>query len=154
MLVYIYYNTAIVSRQIKKERLMINMIRIPCPRCGKFSYTEIIESSITCGECGTDYSSFPGRVCRKEPRKPANIPFRMQSNGQDLRGKILNLSTTGVGVKIFKRCSTKEEDCELITKDGIIFAKNVWCRQYPDFSLMGLKKIDKDIGLKGSRSLN
>jgi hypothetical protein len=79
----------------------------------------------------------------------------MQFNGQDFKGQVLNLSKGGVGVKIFNGYPVKERDVlELIAKDGIIFAENVWCRQYPDFSLMGLKRLGKDIGLKEQKPLN
>lgn len=118
------------------------MLRIPCPKCHKSSYTSNVESFNTCSHCGSVFSGKYGSDKRCEPRIEREIPFVLSYQGKDFAASTSDLSQRGVGIKIFGEAPIAPGDVlDLTIGDLYISAKVMWIKRLHDRSLAGLQRL-------------
>ena len=119
------------------------MLRIPCPKCRKTSYTPDIESFYLCNYCGFKFSGKYGPDRRKESRVGKVIPFVFSYQGRDFEADTLDLSEDGLGVKISGKPSIIIGDILTVAINNLSTeAKVMWIKRLSDGALAGLQKIN------------
>jgi len=119
------------------------MLRIPCPRCNKTSYTPDVESFHVCPHCGFTFSGKYGPNRRREERIKQEIPFVFSYQGKNLEASTVDVSERGLGIKIFSDLPIATGDIlNLTIGDLSVVAKVVWVKKLPDKILTGLSKVN------------
>jgi hypothetical protein len=119
------------------------MLRIPCPKCHKISYTADVESFYSCNHCGFIFSGKYGPDRRQESRTEKAIPLVLSYQNRDFEAHTFDLSEKGVGIKISGRPPIKVGDVlNLIIGDPPIVAKVTWVKKLSDGALAGLRRLN------------
>jgi len=119
------------------------MLRVPCPKCQKSSYTSNVETFNQCSHCGFVFSGKYGVDNRCEPRLAREIPFVLSYQGQDFAASTSDFSQRGVGIKLFGEAPiTVGEVLKLTIGDLHVVAKVMWVKKLPDKSLAGLQRVN------------
>jgi len=120
------------------------MLRIPCPKCGKNSYTTDVESFNPCPYCGSLFSGKYGFEKRRETRVEKEIPFVFSYQGQSYDAVTSDFSEGGVGIQVFGESPIASTDdvLSLTIGERRITAKIVWVKKLPNKSLAGLHRVN------------
>lgn len=120
------------------------MLRIPCPKCQRNSYTSNVESFSPCSYCGSLFSGKYGLDKRLETRISQEIPFVLSHQGKNFKATTSDFSNKGVGIKIYGDASLAEtgDVLTLTIGDLYIIAKVMWFKKLPDKSLAGLHRVN------------
>jgi hypothetical protein len=119
------------------------MLRIPCPKCRKTSYTADVESFHSCNYCGFKFSGKYGSDRRQESRVGKVIPFVFSYQGQNFEASTSDISEQGIGIKISGRLPMIIGDVlNLTIRDSSMAAKVMWIKNLSEGALAGLKKVD------------
>jgi len=120
------------------------MLRIPCPKCHKTIYSSDVETFHPCPYCGFIFSGKYGAERRRDRRTKKGISFLLSFKGQNFKGRTVDLSGTGIGIKILGKPPVAEGDVlALSIADTSMNAKVMWVKKLPDKSLAGLQRIAK-----------
>jgi len=118
------------------------MLRIPCPKCHKTSYTSDVESFCSCTYCGFIFSGKYGPDRRQESRIEKLIPFVLSYQDRDFEARTSDLSEKGVGIKISDGPPVTIGDVlNLTIGDLSIMVKVMWVRRLSDGALAGLQRL-------------
>jgi len=119
------------------------MLRIPCPKCRKTSYTSDVESFRPCPYCGHIFSGKYGPDKRCETRIEQKIPFTLSYKGHEFEATTVDFSEKGLGIKIFAEAPIAMGDILNPTIEDLpILAKVVWVKNLPDQALAGLQRVN------------
>jgi len=117
------------------------MLRIPCPKCRKTSYTPAVEAFYSCNYCGFKFSGKYGPDRRREYRVGKVIPFVLSYQGQNFEADTSDFSEKGIGVKISGKPSIIIGDILTLTINNLSMeAKVMWIKRLSDGALVGLQK--------------
>ena len=117
------------------------MLRIPCPKCHKISYTPNVESFYLCNYCGSKFSGKYGPDRRRESRIGKVIPFVLSYQGHDFKADTSDFSEKGIGVKISGKPSITIGDILTLNIENLSMkAKVMWIERVSDGALAGLQK--------------
>ena len=118
------------------------MLRIPCPKCHKTSYTSDVESFYSCNYCGFKFSGKFGPDRRRESRIEKVPPLILSCQDQDIKANIADISEGGVRIKISGKPSIIIGDVlNLTISDHSMAAKVMWIKKLSDGAIAGLQKI-------------
>lgn len=118
------------------------MLRIPCPKCRKTSYTADVESFHSCNYCGFKFSGKYGSERRQESRVGKIIPLVFSYQGQDCEASTSDISEKGIGIKISGKPSIIIGDVlNLTISDLSMAAKVMWIKNLSNGALAGLQKV-------------
>ncbi len=118
------------------------MIRIPCPKCRKTSYTGDVESFYSCSYCGFKFSGKHGPDRRRESRAQKLIPLVLSCQDQDFKANTSDISEKGIGIKISGKPSLIIGDVLTLTVSNVsMTAKVMWMKRLSDEVLVGLQKV-------------
>jgi hypothetical protein len=118
------------------------MLRIPCPKCRKTSYTSDVESFYSCNYCGFKFSGKFGPDRRRETRVEKVISLVLSCQDQDFEARTSDISEKGIGIKISGRPSIITGDVlNLTVSDLSMAAKVMWIKKLSDGVIAGLQKI-------------
>ncbi len=118
------------------------MLRIPCPKCRKTSYTSDVESFYSCNYCGFKFSGKFGPDRRRESRIEKVTPLILSCQDQDIKASIADISERGVQIKISGKPSIIIGDVlNLTVSDHSMAAKVMWIKKLSDGAIAGLQKI-------------
>lgn len=126
------------------------ILRLTCPGCSKDSYSPSVESFKPCPYCGLLFSGKYGTEKRSDVRQRKEIPFLFSYKGQNLQASTVNLSESGLSVKIFGKPSLPVGDVmELRLGDSVMKAQVLWVFNLheSDVAVTGLKILDGNINL-------
>jgi hypothetical protein len=126
------------------------ILRLTCPGCSKDSYSPSVESFKPCPYCGLLFSAKYGTEKRNDVRQRKEIPFLFSYKGQNLQASTVNLSESGLSVKIFGRPALPVGDVmELRLGDAVVKAEVLWVFDLHEsgIALTGLKVLDGNIDL-------
>ena len=119
------------------------MLRLPCPKCRKASYTPDVESFNACPYCGLVFSGKYGSDRRRETRIEREIPFSLSCKGRDFEASTTDLSEGGVGIRIFGDPLLEIGDTVKVTiRDLSIVARVMWVKKLPDRAWAGLARLN------------
>jgi len=119
------------------------MLRIPCPKCHKTSYTSDVESFCSCTYCGFIFSGKYGPDRRQESRIEKLIPFVLSYQDRDFEARTSDLSEKGVGINIFGEPPITIGDVLSFTiGDLSLKAKVMWVKKLSDGALAGLLRVN------------
>lgn len=119
------------------------MLRIPCPKCKKSTYTSNVEPFLKCPYCGFTHSGKFGPDRRREPRTEREVSFILSYMGRNFEASTFDFSIGGVGIKVFGEPHLATDDVlDLIIDDLYIVAKVMWVKRFPDKALAGLLKVN------------
>ena len=117
------------------------MLRIPCPKCRKTSYTADVESFYSCSHCGFKFSGKHGPDRRRESRAQKVIPLVLSYEDQDFKASTSDISEKGIGIKITGKPSLMIGDVLTLTVSNVsMTAKVMWMKRLSDEVLAGLQK--------------
>jgi hypothetical protein len=118
------------------------MLRIPCPKCRKTSYTSDVESFYSCNYCGFKFSGKHGPDRRQESRIEKVIPLILSYQDQDFEVSTSDISEKGIGIKISGGPSIIIGDVlNLSSSDLSMAAKVMWLKKLSNGAVAGLQKI-------------
>lgn len=118
------------------------MLRVPCPKCRKTSYTSDVESFYACNYCGFKFSGKHGPDRRRELRVEQVIPLILSFQDQDFEASTLDISEKGMGIKVSSRPSMVLGDVlNLTASDFSVAAKVMWIKKLSGGAIAGLQKI-------------
>jgi hypothetical protein len=119
------------------------MLRIPCPKCHKTSYTSDVESFYSCNHCGFIFSGKYGPDRRRESRIEKVISLVFSYQDRDFEAHTFDLSEKGVGIKISgEPPMTIGDVLSFIIGDLSIMAKVKWVKRLSDGALAGLQRLN------------
>lgn len=119
------------------------MLRIPCPKCHKISYTANVESFYSCNYCGFIFSGKYGPDRRRESRTEKVIPFAFSYQDRDFEARTFDLSEKGVGIKISGELPITIGDVVNLTiGDLSLMAKIMWVKKLSGGALAGLQRLN------------
>ncbi len=120
------------------------MLRIPCPKCGKNSYTPGVNSFNPCPYCRSLFSGKYGLEKRRETRVEKEIPVVFTYQGQNFDAVTSDFSEEGVGIQVFGGApiAATGDVLNLTIGERNISAKIMWIKKLPDKSLAGLQKVN------------
>ena len=118
------------------------MLRIPCPKCRKASYTADVESFYSCSYCGFKFSGKHGPDRRRESRAVEVIPLVLSYQDQDFKASTADISEKGIGIKISGKPSILIGDVLTLAISNVsMTAKVMWMKRLSDGDLAGLQKV-------------
>jgi hypothetical protein len=118
------------------------MLRIPCPKCRKTSYTADVESFYSCSYCGFKFSGKHGPDRRRESRAAEVIPLVFSYRDHDFKASTSDISEKGIGIKISGKPSILIGDVLTLTIRNVsMAAKVMWMKRLSDGDLAGLQKV-------------
>jgi len=118
------------------------MLRIPCPKCRKTSYTSDVESFYSCNYCGFKFSGKFGPDRRRESRIEKVIPLMLSCQDQDVKASISDISEGGVRIQISGKPSIIIGDVlDITVSDYPMAAKVMWIKKLSDGAIAGLRKV-------------
>jgi len=118
------------------------MLRIPCPKCHKISYTSDVESFRLCPYCGSVFSGKYGPERRRGERVKQEIPFSFFYQGKNLKASTVDISEKGLGIKIYDDPPIAIGDIlNPPVGDLSIAAKVMWIKKLPDIAFAGLQRL-------------
>ena len=126
------------------------IVRLTCPECKKDSYSASVETFKPCPYCGVLYSGRYGSQKRNDYRIQKEIPVIFAYKGKNLEAKTLNVSATGLSIKIFGRPSLPVGDVmEIDIGDSHLKTRIMWTFTDTDtaIAVTGLKIVEGSINL-------
>ena len=118
------------------------MLRIPCPKCRKTSYTSDVESFYSCNYCGFRFSGKYGPDRRRESRAGKVIPFVLSYEDQDFEASTSDISERGICIKISGKPPMIIGDVLNLVISGLpTAAKVMWIKKLSDGALAGLQRV-------------
>lgn len=124
------------------------IVRLTCPECKKDSYSPSVEAFKPCPYCGILYSGRYGAEKRYDYRVQREIPIIFSYKGKNLEANTLNVSDTGLSLKIFGQPSLPVGDMmELDIGDSHVKTQVMWTYTDADaaIAVTGLKIIEGSI---------
>jgi len=118
------------------------MLRIPCPKCRKTSYTSDVESFYTCNFCGFKFSGKHGPDRRRESRIEKVMPLILSFKNQDFEASTSDISDKGMCIKISSRPDIVLGDVVNVTaSDFSVEAKVMWVKKLSGGAVAGFQKV-------------
>jgi len=127
------------------------IVRLTCPECRKNSYSASVEAFNPCPYCGMLFSGIFGSEQRSDDRISREIPLLFSYNGKNLEASTLNVSSTGLSIKILGQHSLPVGDTmELDVGDSRVKTEIMWTFSDPDsaVAVTGLKIIEGQINFE------
>jgi hypothetical protein len=119
------------------------MLRIPCPKCRRISYTSDVESFRSCAHCGFIFSGKYGPERREEERIKKEISFVLDCQGGNHPVSTIDISKSGLAIKILGKAPIEDNEILNFNIDAEkIMAKVVWVKKLPRQTLAGLAKLN------------
>ncbi len=126
------------------------ILRLTCPGCNKDSYSASVETFKPCPYCGILFSGKFGTEQRRHFRINTEIPFVFSYKDRLLEASTINISDSGLCVRIFGRPSPPIGDVmDLSLRGSSVKTQVIWASNNPDTSVavLGLKILDGNINL-------
>jgi len=127
------------------------IVRLTCPECRKNSYSASVEAFKPCPYCGILFSGQFGPEQRSYDRINREIPLLFSYNGKNLEAKTLNVSSTGLSIKIFGQHAFPIGDTmELEVGNSRLKTEIMWTFSDPDsaVAVTGLRIIEGRINFE------
>lgn len=127
------------------------IVRLTCPECRKNSYSASVEAFKPCPYCGILFSGKFGSEQRSDDRISREIPLLFSYNGKNLEASTLNVSSTGLSIKIFGQHAFPIGDTmELDVGNSRVKTEIMWTFSDPDsaVAVTGLKIIEGQINFE------
>jgi len=127
------------------------IVRLTCPECSKNSYSASVESFKPCPYCGILFSGKFGSEKRNDDRISREIPLLFSYKGKNLEASTLNVSSTGLSIKMFGQYALPVGDImELDVGNSRVKTEIMWTFSDPDsaVAVTGLKIIEGDINFE------
>jgi len=121
------------------------IVRLTCPECRKNSFSASVEAFKPCPYCGILFSGKYGSEKRNDNRINREIPFLLSYKGKNLEASTLNVSSTGLSIKIFGRHTLPVGDTmDLDVGNSRVKTEVMWTFSDPDsaIAITGLKIIE------------
>ena len=127
------------------------IVRLTCPECRKNSYSASVEAFKPCPYCGILFSGKFGSEKRSDYRISQEIPLLFSYNGKNLEASTLNVSPTGLSIKIFGQHALPIGDTmELDVGNSRVKTEIMWTFSDPDsaVAVTGLRIIEGQINFE------
>jgi hypothetical protein len=127
------------------------IVRLTCPECRKNSYSASVEAFKPCPYCGILFSGKFGSEKRSDYRISREIPLLFSYNGKNLEASTLNVSPTGLSIKIFGQHAFPIGDTmELDVGNSRVKTEIMWTFSDPDsaVAVTGLRIIEGQINFE------
>ena len=127
------------------------IVRLTCPECRKNSYSASVEAFKPCPYCGILFSGKFGPEQRSYDRINREIPLLFSYNGKNLEARTLNVSSTGLSIKIFGQHAFPIGDTmELDVGNSRVKTEIMWTFSDPDsaVAVTGLRIIEGRINFE------
>ena len=127
------------------------IVRLTCPECSKNSYSASVEAFKPCPYCGILFSGKFGSEKRSDYRISQEIPLLFSYNGKNLEASTLNVSPTGLSIKIFGQHALPIGDTmELDVGNSRVKTEIMWTFSdpYSAVAVTGLKIIEGHINFE------
>ncbi len=119
------------------------MLRIPCPKCHRISYTPDVESFRSCAHCGFISSGKYGPEKRGEERIKKEISFVLDYQGENHPVRTIDISKSGFAIKILGKPPITDDEILNFNIDAEnIMAKVVWVKKLSRQTFAGLAKLN------------
>lgn len=127
------------------------IVRLTCPECRKNSFSAAVEAFKPCPYCGILFSGKYGSEKRIDYRVNREIPLLFSYNGKNLEASTLNVSSTGLSIKIFGRHALPVGDTmDLDVGNSRVKTEIMWTFSDPDtaVAITGLRIIEGNINFE------
>jgi len=127
------------------------IVRLTCPECRKNSYSASVEAFKPCPYCGILFSGKFGSEKRSDDRITREIPLLFSYHGKNLEASTLNVSSTGLSIKIIGQHAFPVGDTmELDVGNSRVKTEIMWTFSDPDsaVAVTGLRIIEGHINFE------
>ena len=121
------------------------ILRLTCPGCNRDSYSASVEMFKPCPYCGILFSGKHGGEKRREIRTGNDVPFVFSYHGQLFEASTINVSESGLCIKIFGKSPFPVGDIADLNVNGSNVRVQVrWVANGPDTlaAVVGLRILN------------